>query len=144
MNRTIESARKIYIDANVIIYFLEGSAVFRDRAIELFKYVDAHDIPVLTSEISIAECLYGAYRRGNEAIAEKYRELFHDEIGMFRLIPIERDICELAAKLGAEQKFKLIDALHVASALAVGCDVFVTNDRAIKPAAHLKVVQIFE
>jgi predicted nucleic acid-binding protein len=63
---------------------------------------------------------------------------------MFHLIPIERDICELAAKVGAGQKFKLVDALHFASALEVGCDVFITNDRGIKPASHLKVVQIFE
>jgi predicted nucleic acid-binding protein len=143
MNSDITRARKIYIDANIIIYFIEGAAVFRESVIELFRHTEEHNIPIMTSEISIGECLYGAYKRKNEAIADKYREIFH-EIGMFHLIPVEQEIAERAAKVGAENGLKLIDAIHFTSALDVGCKVFVTNDRGIKSAEGLKVVQLFE
>ncbi|HLN24011.1 MAG TPA: type II toxin-antitoxin system VapC family toxin [Patescibacteria group bacterium] len=143
MNSAIARARKIYIDANIVIYFLEGDSEHQDKTAALFRHAEEHDIPLLTSEITIAECLYGAYKAGKVELVEQYRTLFH-AVGLFQLIPVEGSIAERAAKIGADRRLKLIDALHVTSALGVGCDVFVTNDRGIKSMDGLRVVQMFE
>jgi len=143
MNRTISDARRLYIDSNAIIYLVEGVPEFRDAVIRLFQHADDCGKSLITSEITIAECLHGAYRKGSEALAEEYREIFH-EIGPFHLVPVERDVLELAAIIGARQKLKLIDAIHAASATAAECDVFVTNDKGIKSTDILTVVPLLE
>lgn len=143
MNRDIEKARKIYIDANIVIYFLEGDDQNQDKATTLFRYADENAIPMLTSDITIAECLHGAYKSGKDILVEKYKNLFH-EIGVFHFVPVEQEIAERSAEIGAGQKLKLIDAIHVTSALSVGCDVFVTNDRRIKSTEELRVVQLLD
>lgn len=141
MNKDIIQARRIYIDANIIIYFIEGWAGAQENIARFFSYVDEHNLRLVTSEITVAECLYGVYRAGRTELVERYKEIF-DDIGAFDLVPVELGICEHAAKIGGAGNLKLIDAIHVTSAIEVGCDVFVTNDRGIKAMPTLKVVQL--
>lgn len=143
MNSDVSSASRIYADSNTLIYLVEGSPEFLPFAEKLFRYAGEQGITLVTSEITIAECLHGAHKQGSEALAEEYREVFRD-MDVFDLIPVAREILERAAKIGAEQKLKLIDAIHVTSAIESGCDVFVTNDRGIKSTPDLKIVQLSE
>lgn len=76
-------------------------------------------------------------------MAAEYLEIFQD-IDIFSLVPVERDILERAARIGAEQKLKLIDAIHVTSAIETGCDVLVTNDKGIRSTPDLTLVQLTE
>jgi len=133
--------RKIYIDANVIIYLVEGSIHFQEKAQKLFEYVDANGIAIATSELSAAECLYGTHRLGRADLSEKYRWLFQDS-GVFELVAVDLSLCWSAARIGADNRLKLIDALHLASALRSGCDTFVTNDRGIRSYDTVQVVQL--
>jgi predicted nucleic acid-binding protein len=109
MNSDVSNASRIYADSNTLIYLVEGSPEFLPFAEKLFRYAGEQGIALVTSEITIAECLHGAHRQGSEALAEEYREVFRD-LDVFRLVPIVREILERAAKIGAEQKLKLIDA----------------------------------
>ena len=95
----------------------------------------------MTSEITLGECLYGAYKRERADSVARFESLFH-EVGIFDFIPAEMEIIKCAARIGAERRLKLTDAIHFVSALEVGCDVFVTNDRGIKSSPDLTVVQL--
>ena len=141
MNRDIAEARQLYIDSNIIIYYIEGSEESQRQADVLFEYAESNNIILMTSEIAIGECLYGAYKRGRKDSVEKFEMLF-DDTGLFHFIPVDIEIIMRAAKIGAENKLKIIDALHFASAIDVECDAFVTNDRGIQSSPDLKVVQL--
>lgn len=141
MNKDFESAQRIYVDANIIIYFMEGDDERQGKVTALFEYAEINDIAVITSEIARAECLYGVYRAGKEALTKAYNRLFN-EAGLFQFVPVELEICEAAAMIGAQNRLKLIDAIHFASAIGVKCDVFVTNDKGIKSEKNLRVVQL--
>lgn len=141
MNSVLAGARKICIDANVVIYFVEGSVAFQDMAEQVFAFADENSIPLLASEIAVAECLYGAHRLERPELAEKYQWIFR-ESDMIRLIPVEIEICEAAARIGAQNRLKLVDAIHLATAATAGCDVFVTNDKGIKSTGALQVIQL--
>jgi predicted nucleic acid-binding protein len=143
MNSVLAGAKKIYIDANVVIYFVEGNATFQGMAERVFAYVDEKAIPLITSEIALAECLYGAHRLERYELVGKYQWIFYKS-NMIHLVPVGIGICETAAKLGAQNRLKLIDALHFATALGMGCDIFVTNDKGIKSINSLRVVQLPE
>jgi predicted nucleic acid-binding protein len=141
MNSALAKARKIYVDSNVVIYFIEGETGHQDKANALFEFAVTENIPLMTSEITFGECLYGAYKRERIESVTQFESLFH-EVGLFNFIPAAIEIIKRAAKIGADQRLKLIDAIHFASALDVGCDVFVTNDRGIKSTSDLTVVQL--
>ena len=141
MNSAIATARKIYVDSNVIIYYIEGEEESQRLAERLFDHAEARSIELVTSEIAIGECLYGAYKRGRSDSVEKFESLFED-VGLFRLVPVEAETLKQAAKLGAAHGMKLIDAIHAATAIEAECGVFVTNDRGIKSTEALRVVQL--
>ncbi len=141
MNSIIAAARKIYVDSNVIIYFIDGDETSQRLAARLFEYAEKRDIELVTSEIAVAECLYGAHKLGRGNSVARFGSLFED-MGLFRLVPVEFDILKEAARFGAAHGMKLIDAIHAATAIEDGCDVLVTNDRGIKSTEALRVVQL--
>ena len=47
-----------------------------------------------------------------------------------------------AARIRANYGMKYPDALHVAAALLSGCNVFLTNDKGIKPVSGINVIQL--
>lgn len=141
MNRIIGTAKRLYVDSNVIIYYIEGEEESQRLAESLFERADALRVELVTSEIAIGECLYGAYKRGRADSVERFESLFED-VGLFRLVPVEAETMKQAAKLGAAHGLKLIDAIHAASAIEAGCDALVTNDRGIRSTEELRVVQL--
>lgn len=143
MNKEILNARRIYIDSNIIIYFIEAHEENRLYIRHLFSYVNEHNIQLVTSEATIGECLYGARKQQHAELVGRYTDLFNDADAL-ELIPVERETFEQAAEIGPPINLKLLDALHVATAQSEGCDVFVTNDRGIKSMDDLKVVYLTE
>ncbi|MBK1839022.1 type II toxin-antitoxin system VapC family toxin [Azospirillum sp. YIM B02556] len=100
MNSTVAAARKIYVDSNVIIYFIEGEEESQRLAETLFEYAETRGIELVTSEVAIGECLYGAYKRGRADSVGWFESLF-DDVELFRLLPVEAETLKQAAKLGA-------------------------------------------
>jgi predicted nucleic acid-binding protein len=143
MNKAISNARRLYIDSNIVIYFIEAHEETRVHIRRLFSYVNEHDIRLVTSEATVGECLYGARKRQHAELVGRYADLFNDTDAL-ELVPVERETFEQAAEIGAPRNLKLLDAVHVATALCEGCDVFVTNDKGIKSTDELKVVQLLD
>jgi predicted nucleic acid-binding protein len=142
MNKAIGEARKLYVDSNVIIYYIEGDEQHQKMADAFFEYVEANGIILMTSEITVGECLYGAYKRERADSIEKFNAIF-EEVGIFHFVPVEMDIIKQAAKSGGwKKRLRMIDALHFASAIEAGCDALVTNDHDIHSTAHMKVIQL--
>lgn len=47
-------------------------------------------------------------------------------------MPVDRSILVAAARLRAQLTLRLPDAIHVATALAADCELFVSNDRRVR------------
>jgi len=56
------------------------------------------------------------------------------------LIPINQAILKIAANLRAQTNLKTPDAIHAATALNMGCTIFLTNDSGLRKAPELPVV----
>ena len=141
MTSDFEAASKIYLDANCIIYFIERADKYQEKMKDLIGFATDKGIGLACSEIGIAECLYGAFKLGSEALAGVYHEVFY-EIGLFELSPVNGERAIAAAQLGAEKSLKLIDALHFHAALEMHCDIFLTNDERIQSSHGMTVVQL--
>lgn len=141
MNELLQSASRIYLDTNVLIYFVERTDALQVKVAQLFDFAVSSSIQIYMSEVGVAECLYGAFKRKSAALEAKYNEIFY-EIGLFELLPLDGARAVLAAKIGAEEGLKLVDALHFCAALEADCSIFMTNDARFKSSHDVHVLQI--
>lgn len=127
MSKLIAGTNRLYIDANVLIYFVEGAHQdLEEAARRAFSYAHAAGITLVTSTLTLTECLYGVHIRSDAELASDYQSVLQG--GTFELVPVDEDIAENAAAIGVTLGMKLVDATHVATARAVGCDAILTND----------------
>ena len=135
--------RTFYLDACVIIDLREkangANALGRTPGLlrELFGWATRGWCRVMTSELSIAECLVEPLRAGSSPRTDTedamrranwYRTAI-DVDGAIAAVAISRDILERASELRARHRsIKLPDAIHLASAEMAGVEAFITRD----------------
>lgn len=123
----------------MIISAAEKSDSFGPAQALFFAHADERQIEVVTSEITLAECLVKPFADKDIFAVETYMSLLGEQPGL-PVIPISRPILLSAAQLRAETKLKLPDAIHVATAKWAECSVFVTNDREIRHSNSLRII----
>jgi predicted nucleic acid-binding protein len=123
-------SKKVYLDANVFIYALEGFTEFKNVLTELFIAIDANQIQTVTSELTLAEVLVKPLRESNLPLAEMYKQTIESGAGL-SVFSVNRTVLMEAAKLRATTKLKLPDGIHAATALQANCELFLTNDERI-------------
>jgi predicted nucleic acid-binding protein len=133
--------RKTSLDANILIYSLEGMTGFDTELRRLAEAVDQGTLETVTSELTLAEVLVKPFRMGRTAEAATYRRYLQHR-PQFEVIPVTRQVLVGAARLRASSSLKLPDAIHAATAHLHSCDVFLTNDARIKTLPGLDVVQL--
>ena len=82
--------------------------------------------------VTVEEILVRPFRRGSAAIATAEGFLRH--FAEIRLVEVSYDIAREAARIRAATGLRTPDALMVATALLIGADILVTNDRSWKAA----------
>jgi predicted nucleic acid-binding protein len=129
--------RLVALDANVLIYVLEGNEEFGARARAV---VDAVDVGVLAASMSTVgqvEILAGPARIGDVGVFERTADEMRS-LGI-TFAPLTSTVAEDAAWIRGQGRLDLADAVHVASAQATGATAFITNDRRIKSRPNLDV-----
>ncbi|WP_299429966.1 type II toxin-antitoxin system VapC family toxin [uncultured Meiothermus sp.] len=127
------AGRKTYLDVNVFIYALEGFPEVSHALETLFKAIDSAAIQTVTSELALAEALIKPIQNTNIQHQAFYEMAIRSRRGL-EVVPVLRTILLEAARLRGTTGLKLPDAIHLATALSSGCEVFLTNDHRIKHA----------
>lgn len=135
---TLPNKGLIYLDANALIYSVERVEPYRTLLNPMWQAAGEGAVTVASSGLTVIETLVKPIRDGNEEIEAQYREVF--EASVFRVLDMPLGVFEQAARIRAVAELKTADALHAASALQAGCDLFVTNDSAFRRVAGLPVV----
>ena len=133
--------RRVYLDANVLIYFLDGTP---KRALEAAAVLHAAAdgaFRAVTGDAAVAEVMVGPYRSGDPLVIRAVREFFRQP-RLLEVLSHSVPVFDDAAMLRATQEMPFIDALHVATAAAAGCDAIVTNDKRMRPALGVEVVPL--
>ncbi len=127
----------LLLDTAPIIYVLEGHPKLGRRFQPLFEAHDAGRLRFAVTTVTVAEVLTGPLQSGDEALARRYRAILES----WRIVPLDLDIAESAARLRASLRLKLADAVQAASALAVNAAALVTHDRDFSRVRALRVIQ---
>ena len=126
----------LLLDSAPIIYFLEGHPKLAPRFEHLFEEHANGRVRFAVTTITIAEVLAGPLTSGHESLARRYRSILES----WRVVPLDVEIAETAARIRASSRLKLADAVQVASALAVKADALVTHDRDFSRVASPRVI----
>lgn len=121
---------KLYLDSCIVIYYVEQHP-------DYFAPVDARintgDHQITVSDLCRLECLVHPLRTGDAARLTAFNQFFTaDDL---YITPCSSRVFDLATELRARHRLKTPDALHLAAAIAAGCDEFWTNDHRLDAAA---------
>lgn len=133
----------VYLDSNVVITILEHTAPLNRPQKKFIVALETGQVTGISSHLTLAECLVKPMRESNEqAIEAVLQFLEHQE--HIELLPVSRDILVKAAQIRAVSGTKLPDAIHLASAVAAGCDTFLSDDKGIRMPASVPRVGFAE
>ena len=138
----IPSGSKVYVDTAVLIYTLEVNTDYFDLLKPLWIMFQAGQIELISSELIMMEVLVLPLRNNNEALISDYEQLLLNSA--MQLVPIDQSILRQAANLRATNSIKTPDAIHAATAMAVNCDLFITNDNSFRNLSNLSVIILSE
>jgi predicted nucleic acid-binding protein len=129
-------ASHIYVDSNVFIYAVEGRAEIADPLQELLDLLRSKPGFAATSELTLAEVL----AKADVAQRRDYLDLIV-ESGVFQLCSVSRDILiETASYRRAVGMPKLVDAIHVVTAIRHGCRTMLSADLRMKAPDGISIV----
>ncbi len=115
----------VLVDSAPIIYVLESRPKLAERFAPLLIRQERGEVTTAVSTVTIAEVLTGPFAAGEEALARRYRAILES----WQVVDFTSEIAESAARLRAQYRLRLPDAIQLASALAINADALVTHDR---------------
>jgi len=127
----------IYLDANIIIRFVEGDPIARaPLKVRLAPFTGIRG-SMITSRISRLECRSKPLGRGATAILQEF-DIFFSGFEA-QLLDVSNDVLEKATELRAAYNFKTPDAIHLATAILSGCPSFLTGDKSLARCGDIAV-----
>jgi predicted nucleic acid-binding protein len=133
----------LFLDANVIIYLLEGASEIRARVIEkLSHYKQSDDATrIAVSRLSWLECRVRPLRDRNRKALTAYESFFSQ--ADLAIVELTAPVVETAAQIRAALNFSTPDALQSACALQIpGLVQILSNDRRFARIPGIKVIAV--
>ena len=138
--------KKAFVDTAPFIYFIEKDVYnpqYFEKVKEFFMNGYGSNKEFATSVITMEEYFVFPYRNNNHSLIEMFNR-FVTTINM-EMIEINQEIAQKASQIRAEYKnFKAMDAIQLATACIMGCDLFLTNDKQLKQFKEIKCIVVDE
>lgn len=130
--------KTIAIDSSLFIYLLENHEIYADRCDAILKKVVRGEVDGLLASLGLAEIMTGPKKIGHMEEAYKIRDYILNFPNL-SLVHTNLPIIDLASDLRAYYHLNTPDAIHLASAIVYGADVFITNDKALKKVKEIAI-----
>ncbi len=140
------AAPSIYLDANILIYLVEGYAEQKAALGCLLDVFENGRVNFVTSELSLAEVLVQPLRQNRPDLIQRYEQLLAPGSGI-AVAAIDFTTLRRSAEYRAANGGSLLDAIHVATAASSDCSIFLSEDARIKviePIKHFSLSDFVE
>jgi predicted nucleic acid-binding protein len=122
-------------DADALIYAAAPGHPLGERVAALFRSAGPGELAGTGSVLLLPEVLGKPLRDGS---TDEVR-LLAGLLARLDLRPADRATAELATSLATRYGLKAADAIHLATAVAIGADRFITNNKRDFPAAMTEI-----
>ena len=129
LSAALEQCTLVALDTQFFIYMLEESERYLQLCRTVFsRYGDPADpLEAVTSALTLTEVLVPAFRAEDGRLGDAHRRHLAEQEGL-TVVAVDADIAIEAARLRARYRLETPDAIHLATAVREGCDLFITND----------------
>ena len=134
-----QEVRRIFLDTAPVIYFIEQNPTYFAIVDAIFALTDSRKIQIVTSPITLAECLILPIRQNDQSQQQLFFDLLTSP-DTAEFISTNPKIAHQAAFLRVKYNLKLPDALQISTAIVSHCHVFLTNDTALKRVSELPIL----
>jgi predicted nucleic acid-binding protein len=135
----LDRARRISLDTAPFIYFIEVDPRFAPLVRPLLEAISLGEKQAVSSIVTLAELLVKPIQQQRLDLARRYRDTLMGQPHL-RLVSVESDVAEEAARIRARYGFRLPDAIQLATAALEDAEVFVTNDARLRSFDEVRVV----
>lgn len=135
----LAAVQRLGIDTSPFIYLIERHPSYIDRVRQVFSQIDSGMVLGFSSVLTLTEVLTQPLQHGNHGVQAEYRAFLLGSRHL-ALVDITSAIAERAALLRARHRLRTPDALHIATALELNCDAFVTNDTGLRRVTELPMI----
>ncbi|MDP3527191.1 MAG: type II toxin-antitoxin system VapC family toxin [Hoeflea sp.] len=122
---------QVYLDSNTVITILEHTAPLNDAQKRFIDALETGRISAVSSEFTLAECLVKPMRENSKEDVDAVLQFLENQEHV-ELLPVGRDILVKAAQIRAVVRVKMPDAIHLATAAAAQCNIFLSDDKGIR------------
>lgn len=137
--KNLVQANKIGLDVNIVLYYLHRDKSFGEQSLRLLTAIK--NKTKVISTLVYTEAFVYLFAEDNQLLmGEQLKAL--ESIPKLQIIAPVRQICLTAAQLRAAYKLKTPDAIHIATAIDSGCDIFVTNDDHLKKVQEITILTL--
>ena len=129
-----------FLDASALIYLVDGEARWAEATQATLHQlaVEATDLPLALSRLSLLECRVAPLRRGDQSCLDRFEALFSQPDLL--VVELSSSVVELATQLRANHGLRTPDALQAACCLQLGPDaVMITGDAGFQRVQALQV-----
>jgi len=120
---------RVYLDASTVIYALEGLSQYGNLKTGLLIPLDKLEFVSVTSRLTLLEALVFPLRNGDQIGEQNFRAFLTSSSHKI-IEPVSDAVLEKATSLRAQYLgLKTPDAIHLATGILAGCDLFVTGDQ---------------
>ena len=138
--------KKAFVDTAPFIYFIEkdsNNPHYFNKVKNFFRYGYENDSKFVTSVITMEEYFVFPYRNKEYSFIDMFNRLV--ETTDMEIIEINKEIAKKASQIRAEyNSFKAMDALQLAVACVIKCDLFLTNDKQLRQFKEIKCITVDE
>ena len=129
-----------FLDASALIYLVDGEARWAEATQATLHQlaVEATDLPLAVSRLSLLECRVAPLRQGDQSCLDRFEALFSQPDLL--VVELSASVVELATQLRANHGLRTPDALQAACCLQLGPDaVIITGDAGFQRVQALQV-----
>lgn len=134
---------KLFLDACIVIYWVEAADPFYSRVAETIHQMKARHprMSFAVSRLSLLECLVKPMREKDQETIGRYGEFFQaPDLAIIELTPA---VIDLATRLRAAPGLRTPDAIQAACALSLkGTVAFLTGDAVFRKVPGLDVITV--
>lgn len=132
---------RIFLDTSPVNYFLEGHPKYIHPMGAFFRSSREVNATLVTSPVTLAECLVHPIKNELPKVAEEYKRLLLTGAGV-EFHSIGKEAAEHAANLRASHVITMADALQIGVVLASHCNRFLTNDKRLSRITDIEVLLV--
>ena len=138
MKEILDGHKNIALDSCVWIYHLENHPGYAALTRQVLEAVEGGSWRAVSSELTLLEILVRPLQLSLPDVADEY-ELLLSSFPHLSLDSISRDILLQAAEIRALHGLRTPDAIVVATAIAAGATLLITNDRHFSRVSGIQV-----